>query len=85
MATCEVHAEMEESLYIEICRVWEQFRIANLNVRYYGSLAQRRRRLNSAFQIAIAVCSLGALVIFADSELRRTVAFAAVIMSGLAT
>ncbi len=37
--------EMEDALYDEICRVWEQFRIANLNVRYYGSLADRTKSM----------------------------------------
>jgi hypothetical protein len=85
MAASEIQAEMEESLYSEICRVWEQFRIANLNVRYYGSLAQRTKFRNSALQIAIAVCSLIALVILAAPELRNQFAIVAVITSGLAT
>ena len=86
MATSESQGVMEEALYNEICRVWEQFRIANLNVRYYGSLAQRRRFWNSRLQIAIAVCSLAALVIFASPELRSTwLIYAAVVSSGFAT
>ena len=63
----------------------EQFRIANLKVRYYGILAQRKRSWNSGFQIAIAVLSLGALVILADQELRIQFPLVAAALSGLAT
>ena len=85
MAASEVQSGIEESLYNEICWVWEQFRIANLNVRYYGSLVQQKKLWNSAFQIAIAVFSLVALVILANQELRNSVLLVAVISSGLAT
>lgn len=85
MATSEIQGVIEEALYNEICRVWEQFRIAILNLRYYGSLAQRKRFWNSLFQIVIAVSSLIALVIFANPELRSHLIIPAVISSGFAT
>ncbi len=65
--------------------MWEQFRIANLNVRYYGSLIQQRKSWSSAFQVAVAVSSLVALVILANPELRNSLLIVAVVSSGLAT
>jgi hypothetical protein len=74
-----------DARYDEICRVWEQFRIANLNVRYYGHLAHSKRFWNSILQIAIAVFSLFAVVVLAAPELRNRLAVGAAIASGLAT
>ncbi len=71
--------------YHEICRLWEQFRIADLNVRYYGALAQKRKRWSSGFQIAIAVFSLFAVVVLAAPELRASLSVLAAVSSGLAT
>jgi len=67
---------MPESLYNEICRVYEQFRIADLNVRYYGSLAQKKRMWSTRLQIAVAVLSLFSLVVLAAPELRGIASFA---------
>ena len=74
------------SFYEEICRVYEQFRIANLNVRYYGSLAQSRKNWSTRVQISVAVLSVFSLVVLAAPEFRAisSLAVSAAVASGLA-
>ncbi len=77
--------EMDIRTSDETQRLFDHLRTANLNVRYYGALAQKRKLQNTKFQICIAVLSLLALVVFATEEFRHAAGIYGAAASGAAT
>lgn len=76
--------EVDETTYQEIDLLWYQFRVADLNVFYYGDLVRKRNRQKRIIQISTGVLSFSSSAVLAIKEFQQAGALYAAVASLLA-
>ncbi|HXR75168.1 MAG TPA: hypothetical protein VN737_04275 [Bryobacteraceae bacterium] len=76
-----VSAATPDPYHTELCRLFNLYRLANVNMRYYGCRAEKFESRSRSLLVAAALCSTGALSLLLIPD---APSYPAAILSGIA-